>query len=1179
MLKLFENLLNNLSIKVVSQGRSDTGYLFMTQLILISIGISIVFNSFFLVNGAYEIVGVSCVFYSVFLYAIFLIRKNRFKQGKIYFVLALNLNLLAGCLLGNSSIGIFYFFFPVAAGSLIVFESHERKLKKLFAVLPIAFFLFIQLVQDKFSLGIKFNNSTLALIYQFSCVTSITLTVYIVSHFINQIYYKTRKLNEEKANLVSVINSCPELVWNIDKNYLIQNFNASLSSFIEQEFNVKINRGIHSNKFFNLFDKNESIAERWHNHYTQALNGKSIKTEEQIIINNKKFIFELHINPILLKNSINGAFIHAKNVTIQKEQEQLLKDSLEENKLLAKVASYTKYGVVILNSEFKTLWANDGFELITGFKFDQIQNINPLNKISGPLTTKVDIKKINKLIKTKQTFEYEFIIYRNNGEPLWSNINITPLFDDDNEISRYIVIGMDINERKQSEQQLQVLLKHTQKLNTQLQKRDSELQNSIVDLNKQSLELQISQDNLKKQKLYLEILNNELSQKASLLENKNNDIYTKNQELERARLILAQKAEQLEQSSRYKSEFLANMSHELRTPLNSILILSRLLSENKENNLTPKQIEFSRVVNKSGSDLLNLINDILDLSKIEAGKIELEKEEHTINEICSDIETMFTQVAQEQNINFLVQKFTKENQKIYTDHLRLSQILKNLLSNAFKFTKASGTVTLSVRCLPDNIIEFKVKDNGIGIPSDKHLEIFNSFQQVDGSISRKYGGTGLGLSISRELALLLGGTISLDSEPEKGSIFSIQVPSGIEETCVQENTIEFNSKLLLILEDDEIFAQLLEKTAYEHGYRVEVCHRGDVGFMRAKEIKPDCILLDMNMPGMNGVSVLKNIQNTPEIANTPVYVISAWKANSMKEKIRIKSWVEKPVSETDLNLVFENISKLNANNLCHVLVIEDSFEQSIIIRQLLTKQGINCTIAHTGEMALNEVRNQTFDCIILDLNLPDSDGINILKEIKEEEHSTQLPVIVYSSRELSDMDKSILCEYTSSYIKKNPKEFDTLMEETNVFLKSVMENRNRKLSLNIPIQDSTNLIGKKILVVDDDQRNIYALCSMLEGFNLNIICANNGNEAIKMLDSNGDIDMILMDIMMPEMNGYEATKQIRSRAKYKDLPIVALTAKAMIGDREICMKAGMNDYITKPIDSNNLISIINNFFE
>ncbi|HQK98632.1 MAG TPA: response regulator, partial [Bacteroidia bacterium] len=666
------------------------------------------------------------------------------------------------------------------------------------------------------------------------------------------------------------------------------------------------------------------------------------------------------------------------------------------------------------------------------------------------------------------------------------------------------------------------------------------------------------------------------------LEQKNNAIVEKNKELERARLILAQKAEQLEQSSRFKSEFLANMSHELRTPLNSIIILSRLLSENKDKNLNDKQTEFARVVNKSGSDLLNLINDILDLSKIEAGRIELEIEEHNVNEISKDLETMFNQIAQEKDICFTVNDYTKGNKKIKTDNLRLSQILKNLLSNAFKFTKKSGKVNLNIKSLPDNKISFTVLDNGIGIPQDKQQLIFESFKQVDGSISRKYGGTGLGLSISRELALLLGGNITLESEPNQGSKFTVIIPTGFEEADeIFEETLSINesnsNKHLLIIEDDEIFAGILEKHALEEGYRTVVCHRGDTGLMYATQMKPDCILLDMSIPGMDGYNVLKNLKANKELASIPVHIISATKASSVKEQLPIQSWIEKPVQPASLKKIFESLTTSANRSFNNVLVIEDSEEQSALIKHLLQKQNISCQIALTGMEGINQVKTGTYDCIILDLNLPDSDGITLLKEIKEDAKLSHLPVIVYSSKDLDDSDKKTLSEYASSYIKKNPEKMESLLEETQLFLKSVKEQNGRKSNQVIELSNTDSLHGKKVLVVDDDSRNIYALSSMLEGFDIEIISAENGIDAIEKLKSN-IVDLVLMDVMMPEMDGYEATRNIRKIENLKNLPIVALTAKAMVGDREICIEAGMNDYITKPVDNNQLIKILSSFF-
>jgi PAS domain S-box-containing protein len=1166
----------------VSEKEKDSSLQIIKQLIGISSIITVIAVLFYAVNGL-TILTISSSLYLVSLFVIYLlIKKDFILLGKMLLSVTTTFNAFYENIYLGPGGGNIFFYFPIAASSLIIFRNGERKHILAFISLPVIAMILGETTFVKNLATPITTSSEFATHYNFSAVIALLATIYFVYKYFNQIEKANQSIEQHSLDLKSILGNIPDTLWQIDLNYNLINYNPAFQKSTQSRFNIAPKKG---DSIFNfvvqLEGNNEENITKWKSYYDRAFAGENFTIEVDIFHNGQKLISEFTFSPSYSNESPIGAIVHSRNITDQKTKEAQLKDSLVENEMLALVASNTQYAVLILDKDKNAVYANNGYYKMSGYNGEETLGKNPLINLKGDLTENNNSNKFDELLQTKKSFEFEFIQYKKTKEPFWIHLSVTPLLDDAGELQKYILIGIDITPRKQSEQQLKVLLQHAQKLNIQLQTRDKELHETIEELNKQSWEIQLSQDILKKQKLQLENMNHDLTSKALLLEQKNNAIVEKNKELERARLILAQKAEQLEQSSRFKSEFLANMSHELRTPLNSIIILSRLLSENKDKNLNDKQTEFARVVNKSGSDLLNLINDILDLSKIEAGRIELEIEEHNVSELSKDLETMFNQVAQEKDICFTVNDYTKVNKKIKTDNLRLSQILKNLLSNAFKFTKKSGIVNLNIKSLPDNRISFTVVDNGIGIPQDKQQLIFESFKQVDGSISRKYGGTGLGLSISRELALLLGGNISLESEPNQGSKFTVIIPTGYEEVdeIIEETFIsnDNNNKHLLIIEDDEIFAGILEKHALEEGYRTVVCHRGDTGLMYATQMKPDCILLDMSIPGMDGYNVLKNLKANKELASIPVHIISATKASSVKEQLPIQSWIEKPVQPASLKKIFESLTTNTNKAFNNVLVIEDSEEQSALIKHLLQKQNISCQIALTGMEGINQVKTGTYDCIILDLNLPDSDGITLLKEIKEDAKLSHLPVIVYSSKDLDDSDKKTLSEYASSYIKKNPEKMESLLEETQLFLKSVKEQNSRKAHQIIEPSNTDSLHGKKVLVVDDDTRNIYALSSMLEGFDIEIISAENGLEAIEMLKTN-IVDLVLMDVMMPEMDGYEATRNIRKIDNLKNLPIVALTAKAMVGDREICIEAGMNDYITKPVDNNQLIKVLNSFF-
>jgi CheY-like chemotaxis protein/nitrogen-specific signal transduction histidine kinase len=693
--------------------------------------------------------------------------------------------------------------------------------------------------------------------------------------------------------------------------------------------------------------------------------------------------------------------------------------------------------------------------------------------------------------------------------------------------------------------------------------------------------------------------------------------------VEVGRQTLALKARELEETGKYKSEFLANMSHELRTPLNSVLILAKMLSENKASNLTGKQVEYANVIHKSGSDLLNLINDILDLSKIEAGKIDMVAENASVSGIVHDQEQLFSVVADQKGVKFITEVAESVPAVLFIAKQRIEQVIKNLLSNAFKFTPAHGTVTLSFNTQRPmsgfsneplvrarQLLVIAVTDTGIGISPDKQQVIFEAFQQADGSTSRKYGGTGLGLSISKELVKRLGGEMRLQSEDGKGSTFTVYLPlteaqtvdkpqvsvpepkkdnaplngtmprlqnGVVEQNRLKDdrNTLQKGDKVMLIVEDDPIFAGVVQDFARNKNYKTIVALRGDEGIHYARKYKPSAIILDMQLPVVDGWSVINWLKNDESLKSIPVHVMSA----ADEPKLGVGSalaYIRKPVEKDDLEKAFGRISDHLQAQIKKVLVLsgnylnDDSLQQFIGQRQF----DLECEYVATNAAALEKLRQQTYDCLIVDMGGDLEKGVRELKQLRAAMPTESLPVIIYMDKDLKPADEWQLKKLSDVVIRESSQAIDRLMDELALFLYKVQEVETKELPKPLTKINDQSLQGKKVLLVDDDMRNVFALSTLLEDQQMKVITAVDGREALELLQQNPDTDIVLMDIMMPEMDGYEAIRRIRTDLKMTHLPIIALTAKAMAGDREKTIEAGASDYITKPVDSGRLFSLM-----
>jgi CheY-like chemotaxis protein/HAMP domain-containing protein/putative methionine-R-sulfoxide reductase with GAF domain len=718
----------------------------------------------------------------------------------------------------------------------------------------------------------------------------------------------------------------------------------------------------------------------------------------------------------------------------------------------------------------------------------------------------------------------------------------------------------------------------------------------------------------------LQQTNEELERKAQELADQNAEVERKNKEIEQARRALEEKAAELALTSKYKSEFLANMSHELRTPLNSILILGQQLGENVAGNLSEKQVDFARNIHSAGSDLLNLINDILDLSKIESGTVTVDAEDISFASLSESVERSFRHVAESKNLPFVLDLDPNLPLAFRTDPKRLQQIIKNLLSNAFKFT-AAGQVTMNVRIaeggwspdhpslnLAGSVIAMSITDTGIGIAPEKQRLIFEAFQQADAGTSRKYGGTGLGLAISRELASLLGGEIRLASTPNEGSTFTLYLPLVYGDQAIgspSQNAIGMRERFqtsialpaavnrderieddradmspgdlaVLIIEDDPHYARVLLGLARDKGFKGLVATRGLDGLSLARQYHPTAITLDIFLPDMLGWTVLNNLKLAPETRHIPVQIITLEEERRHGLSRGAFSYLVKPATTEDLETAFDRIKNFVSQRTKRLLVVEDNDTESKSIVELLGHDDIEITTVATGEAAFHALLDRNFDCCVLDLRLPDMTGFDLLDQIHQEPCLRDVPVVVFTGKDLSSEEDARLRTMAKSIVLKDVQSPERLLDETALFLHRVLSDLPESKQQMLQRLNATNevLRRRKVLVVDDDARNIFALSTVLENQDMEILSATNGRQAIDLIRAHDDLAIVLMDIMMPEMDGYETMREIRRIPKFRSLPILALTAKAMKGDREKCLEAGASDYIAKPVNTEQLLSLL-----
>ena len=892
-----------------------------------------------------------------------------------------------------------------------------------------------------------------------------------------------------------------------------------------------------------------------------------------------------------------------------------------EQEIIALAEGIISYVATRLNAQVGAIYLGDGkqFRLFGSYAYTKRKNLSSEQKLGEGIVGQAALEKKTILV-TNIPNDY-ITISSGLGEAVPRYLVVVPLVYRD-VVEGVIELGsfeeftdIHIEFLKQTAEAIAIAF-NSNRSRTQIQQLLGESQ-------VQAEELQAQQEELRQ-------TNEELEEKAELLIKKNREVERKNREVEETKTALEEKAEQLALTSKYKSEFLANMSHELRTPLNSLLILSKLLADNKDANLTLKQVEYASTIYGAGTDLLNLINEILDLAKIESGTMTIEIDEVVFTTLQDDIERNFRQVAQSKGIGFTVELGTNLPRAIYTDGKRLQQVLKNLLSNAFKFT-SQGQVSLQVSSVTQGwspkreilnrdgaAIAFCVSDTGIGIPDDKQRVIFEAFQQADGTTSRQYGGTGLGLSISREISNLLNGEIHLISTLGKGSTFTLYLPQGellsrgateqggngarenelkfppvhsYSPAPVQQSlpnqllddraTIQPGDRTLLIVEDDVSFARILLDMAREKGFKGIVALQGDTGLALAQQFHPTAIMLDIELPVMDGWSVLDRLKHDPQTRHIPVHVVSGVEERQRSLQQGAIAHLQKPVTQETSTAALTNILGFIERSVKRLLVIEDNESQRRSIVELIGNGDVYTTAVGTGAEALATLKAEPFDCIVLDLGLPDMSGFELIEQIEQIGASktgirTSLPIIIYTGKDLTEQEETELRRVTEAIIVKDVKSPERLLDETALFLHRIQSNlpEAKQQILEQVQQQEPVLVGKKILIVDDDVRNIFALASILEEHQMQVEFADNGYKGIEMLQSTPDINAVLLDIMMPGMDGYDTMRAIRQISKFRSLPIVALTAKAMKGDREKCLEAGATDYITKPVDTEQLLSLL-----
>lgn len=902
------------------------------------------------------------------------------------------------------------------------------------------------------------------------------------------------------------------------------------------------------------------------------------------------------------------------------------------------------YLAPVLNAQVAALYLleDDKLQLTSSYAFTRRKNLSSTFEIGENLVGQAALER--KQIVVSNVPEDYIAISSGLGSSHPRSITVTPIMNDQEfegvlelgtvesfsdkqlafleRISSSIAIAINsTRSRNKLTEILQVTQEQAealQKSEAEMKQQQEELRVSNEELEGQAEKLKASEEHLQTQQEELRVINEELEEQTKALELQKTNLEQKNVDLANSQRELEEKSKALEVSSQYKSEFLSTMSHELRTPLNSILILSKMLSDNKKENLTAKQVEHVEVIHSAGSDLLELINDILDLSKIEEGKLDFVVDNINLKDWAEKIERNFSHVVEQKGLELHVKLNDELPESMLSDGHRIDQVIKNMISNALKFTE-SGSITVDIAPPVENkqfkqlglkkedCVSFSVIDTGIGIPEDKQALIFEAFQQADGTTSRKYGGTGLGLTISRQLSVFLGGDLLVHSDgPGKGSTFSLTIPLKApqalelpgEVLAEMESNTPFSdnnssndqeqtkakpakkekplSNTLLIIEDDEQFAGTLNELANDYGFKTLLALDGESALDILEDKLPSAIIMDVGLPGMSGWDVMDKLKQNERTKDIPVHFISGHNSAEKALEKGAMGFLMKPVNTDQLSDAFQRIESETMADMKRLLVIEDNEVELLSIEEMFENKETIITTVSTGEEAISQLANNKFDCIIMDLDLPDINGLTLLETLNESDDFEPIPVIVYTAKDLMREEEALLRRYASRIILKAGESSERLLNEVSLFLHWLENNDDDEASRPVaPAEGRDDIFqSKKVLVVDDDMRNIYSLSAVLEGIGLECTLASNGIECLDALAEDPNVDCILMDIMMPEMDGYETMQKIREQEQFKNMPIIALTAKAMKEDKQKCIDAGANDYISKPLDTDKLLALL-----